>query len=694
MSWLIGVDVGGTFTDLFAFEPSSRRTHVHKVPSTPADPSEAIVLGLEGLRDRYGVDLGNMERFAHGTTVATNALIQRKGGRLALVTTKGFRDLLEIGRQIRPRVYDIQTDYPPPLVPRERRFEAAERVGSRGEVLSELTEAEIARVAAEVAAADVDGVAICLLFSFLNPEHERRLAAAIARARHGLLVSVSSEVQPEFREYERMSTTVLNAYLQPQVTRYMERLGGAVRRLSAGAAIGINQSSGGLMSIERASRFPVRTALSGPAAGVIGAAHVSHLSRQPDVITFDMGGTSTDVCLVRDGSAEMTFGRDVAGFPVRLPAIDIHTIGAGGGSIAWFGPDGLLKVGPQSAGAVPGPACYGKGGTAATVSDANVVLGRLPTELLGGDMRLDKAAAVAAIEPIAKRLGLSLEAAALGIVRIVNANMMRAIRAVSIERGHDPRPFVLMPFGGAGALHAVDLAEEIGMRAILVPPSPGILCAQGLVVADLKESFVATCRTPLAADLGLVEKELQRLEGLARAWWSTERIAAKDATSQLVVDMRYIGQNYEIGVVVEPHTHQSPRSAGRAEDWGASMGLPPRDELAKLFHAAHDKSYGHHDNQAPIEIVNLRVTAIGRLPDIGQPEPVRGKAAKPRGHRPIWFSVEGAMQSAVWWRPELSPGDDISGPAVIEQLDATTPVPPGYSARVDNALNLVIGAKK
>jgi N-methylhydantoinase A len=677
VSWLIGVDVGGTFTDLFAFEPGNGRIVVHKVPSTPADPSLAIVAGLEGLRDRYGVDLSGMQRFAHGTTVATNALIQRRGGRLALVTTKGFRDLLEIGRQIRPRVYDIQTDYPPPLVPRERRLEAAERIGSRGEVLTELTGAEAERVAAEVAAADVEGVAICLLFSFLNPTHERRLAEAIRRARPDLLVSTSSEVQPEFREFERMSTTVLNAYLQPQVTRYMERLGGAIGRLSPGSAIGINQSSGGLMSIERASRFPVRTALSGPAAGVVGAADVARRSGHPDVITFDMGGTSTDVCLVRGATAEMTFGRDVAGFPVRLPAIDIHTIGAGGGSIARFGPDGLLKVGPESAGAEPGPACYGKGGREPTVSDANVVLGRLPTELLGGDMRLDKSRAEAAIAPLAERLGMSLEAAALGIVRIVNANMMRAIRAVSIERGHDPRPFVLMPFGGAGALHAVDLASELGMRAILVPPSPGILCAQGLVAADLKESFVATCRTPVSGDLDPVTRELLRLNDLCQDWWRTERIDASTASSQLVVDMRYIGQNYEIGVAVPS---------------GANFSLPSREDLAGLFHAAHQRSYGHHDPVAPIEIVNLRLTAVGKLPDIAPPTFSGSGEAKPRSRRPVWFSGESAIDTAIWWRPDLAPGTVISGPAVIEQLDATTPIAPRYQARVDAGLNLIIGA--
>jgi len=676
VGWLIGVDVGGTFTDLFAFDPASARIIAHKVPSTPTDPSEAIVAGLEGLRDRHGVDIRRIDRFAHGTTVATNALIQRRGGRLALVTTKGFRDLLEIARQIRPRVYDIQTDYPPPLVPREKRLEVEERVGSRGEVLTALDAQEAQRVAAHVASLDVEGVAVCLLFSFLNPQHERRVAEAIRQARPDLHVSVSSEVQPEFREYERLSTTVLNAYLQPQVTRYMERLGAAIARLSRSASIGINQSSGGLMSIERASRFPVRTALSGPAAGVIGAAHAARLSGHPDIITFDMGGTSTDVCLVRGGKAEMTFGRDVAGFPVRVPAIDIHTIGAGGGSIAYFGPDGLLKVGPESAGAVPGPACYGRGGTAATVSDANVVLGRLPTELLGGDMRLDRAASQRAIQPIADRLGISIEAAALGIVRIVNASMMRAIRAVSIERGHDPRPFVLMPFGGAGALHAVELAEELGMSAVLVPPSPGILCAQGLVVADLKESFVATCRTPLSGDLDHARAELGRLDGLVREWWTAEHVRAEDARRELVVEMRYVGQNYELGVVV-------PDTLG---------GLPSPTELGRLFHATHEKAYGHHNPSAPIEIVNLRVTAIGRLPDIGTPRFDARVPGRRETSRRVWFEASGSVASRVLWREDLPPGSEIVGPAVVEQLDATTTIPPGYQAVVDAGLNLVIGA--
>jgi N-methylhydantoinase A len=677
VGWLIGVDVGGTFTDVYAFDPATGRTEVHKVPSTPEDPSLAIVAGLEGLRDRKGVSIADMERFAHGTTVATNSLIQRRGGRLALVTTKGFRDLLEIGRQVRPRIYDLQADYPTPLIPRERCFEANERVAADGRIVAPLDEAEIARVVDAVldpaGGAPVEGVAICLLFSFLEPSHERRLADAFRARRPELFLSLSCEVQPEFREYERMSTTVLNGFLQPQVTRYMARLGNAVRAIAPRAAIGINQSSGGLMSIERAAAMPIRTALSGPAAGVVGAVHMGHLSGKPDVITFDMGGTSTDVCLIEGGRAGMAVGREVAGFPVRLPAIDIHTIGAGGGSIAWFGPDGLLKVGPQSAGAVPGPACYGKGGTEPTVSDANVVLGRLPEELIGGDMRLDRARAVAAVAPVARRLGIGLEQAAFGILRIVNSNMVRAIRVVSIERGHDPRSFALMPFGGAGGLHAAEVASELGMREILVPLAPGILCAEGLVVADLEESFVATCRTPVEGDLSRVSADLDRLAGEAARWFAAEGIKAADAASTLVVDMRYIGQNYELGVLVPDGTR-----------------LPPPDVLKRLFFAEHERSYGHHDPDAPVEIMNLRLRASGRLPAIAPPAGRPRPDARPVGKRSVWFDDRAPVETAIWRRADLGTGTRISGPAVIEQLDATTLIPPGATAVVDRALNVVI----
>jgi N-methylhydantoinase A len=513
MGWIVGCDVGGTFTDFYIQEQGSGEFFVHKTPSTPDNPARAIVEGLKAACAARGLDPREILRLEHGTTVATNCLIQRRGGKVALITTQGFRDLLEIGRQIRPRMFDLQTDQPEPLVPREWRIEVDERVHADGKAGRPLGDADLARAVAEVKAAGVDACAVCFLFGFLNPEHERKAGAALAEL-PGLYVSLSSEVQPEFREYERLSTTVLNAYLQPIMVEYLSTLEREVAASFPKATIGINQSSGGLMSIDRARRFPVRTALSGPAAGAVGAIHTAKLAGRPDVITFDMGGTSTDVALIRDYATGTSFERNVAEFPVRLPMLDIATIGAGGGSIAWFERDGLLKVGPISAGAVPGPACYGIGGDRPTVTDANLLLGRLSARgLIGGRMPLDPARARAALQPVAERLGLSVERAAHGVLGIVVSNMVRAIRGVSVERGHDPRGFALMPFGGAGALHATDVARSIGMKTIVVPPAPGILCAQGLVVSDLKEDFVRTRRMvvdePGCAGIATLLRELR-----------------------------------------------------------------------------------------------------------------------------------------------------------------------------------------
>ncbi|MBM3569062.1 MAG: hydantoinase/oxoprolinase family protein, partial [Alphaproteobacteria bacterium] len=405
MGWMIGVDVGGTFTDFFAFDAASGAVRLHKTPSTPRNPAEAVVEGLREMARRHGIQLGQLARLSHGTTVGTNALIQRKGGRVALVITEGFRDLIEIGRQIRPKVFDFQADYPTPLVPRELRFEATERVSAKGEAVKPLTAEALRALTQAMVAAKPDACAVCLLFSFVNPEHERMIRDALARALPDMYLSISSEVQPEFREYERLSTTVLNAFLQPVMERYLADLAVGVKAVAPGVTLGINQSSGGLMSVERARRFPIRSALSGPAAGVVGAIHMAKLSGLPDVISLDMGGTSADVSLIRGHAAATAFDKWIEGYPARLPALDINAVGAGGGSIAWFERDGLLKVGPQSAGAQPGPACYGRGGKDATVTDANLVLGRLsPKGLLGGEMKMDLGLARAAIEPLAKRL--------------------------------------------------------------------------------------------------------------------------------------------------------------------------------------------------------------------------------------------------------------------------------------------------
>lgn len=669
MSWTVGVDVGGTFTDFYVLNTSTQDVLVHKRPSTPDDPSRAILSGLAELAEAFGIDIGEVSRFAHGTTVATNALIERSGGTVAMITTKGFRDLLEIGRQVRPKIYDLKADAPPPVVPRQRRFEVTERVGPRGEVITALCEAEIDAVVEAVAASGADCCAVCLLFAFLNPEHERRIGAALRKRSPELHVSLSCEVQPEFREYERFSTTVLNAYLQPKVTLYMDRLAAALESRAAGAAIGISQSGGGLMAIDRAGQLPIRTALSGPAAGVVGAVAVAARSGESELITLDIGGTSTDVCLIENGAAAMTYGRDIAEFPVRLPSIDINTVGAGGGSIAHVGPDGLLKVGPESAGAVPGPACYRRGGTLPTVSDANAFLGRLPAALIGGGMMLDRAASERAIAPLAERFGLKLPETALGIVRICVSNMVRAIRAISVERGYDPRNFTLMPFGGAGGLHAADVAEELSIRKILVPLSPGILCAEGVAMSDVQESFVATCRIDLDGDLSPVVEVIRSLTDQAKAWG--------DGTKGLVVttslDMRYVGQNYELSLQLDENSC-----------------LPEAYELRERFLATHQLKYGHSDPVAAIELVNIRLKA--RITREREAEPrLRQEAAKAKQPSvSAWFDASGPVETVVVHRSHLSPGETLPGPAIITQFDSTTVVPPRWSARVDDARNIIM----
>ena len=671
---VVGVDVGGTFTDFFVCDRVTGESFVHKVPSTPDDPSRAIIAGLVDLRSRFGIATSTIERFAHGTTIATNALIERSGGRVAMITTTGFRDLVEIGRQTRPKIYDLKADAPAPLVPREVRFEVRERVGPKGEIIHPLNETEILRVVEIVAAADVDCCAVCLLFSFLNPDHERRIGVALRARRPNLHVSLSSEVQPEFREYERFSTTILNAYLKPKVTRYLERLAVALREESPEASIGIGQSSGGLMNIDRACELPIRTALSGPAAGVVGALAVAQRSGKANLITLDIGGTSTDVCLIENGSAAMSYGRDIAEFPVRLPAIDIHTVGAGGGSIAHIGPDGLLKVGPISAGAQPGPACYARGGTLPTVSDANIVLARLPDTLVGGEMTLDPDAAARAIMPLAKHLGLTIHETAFGVIRIVASNVVRAIRVVSVERGYDPRQFTLIAFGGAGGLHAVDVARELDMREILIPASPGILCAEGVAVSPLEENFVVTCRTTLDGDLSAVRAALQRLASEAQAWRPSRAGTADGVRLMLAIDMRYVGQNYELPVPV-------------TADKGIT--LPDTGHLKALFLAEHQAKFGHHDPTAAIEIVNVRLrvragsTALTshQRAAVGRQAPIS---------RNVWFDQSGPVETPVIDRASLNAGTRLPGPLVITQFDSTTVIPPRAQAHVDDALNILI----
>ena len=682
-SWHVGVDVGGTFTDFYAHHRASGCVRHLKRPSTPDDPAQAILSGLSELAGRHGICTDQLAQLAHGTTVGTNALIERRGGKVVLLTTAGFRDLLEIGRQTRPHMFDLFADFPSPLVSREQRFEVQERITAGGEVVQRLDGASMDKAVRSVRAQSPDACAVCLLFSFENPAHERALGETLRAAAPELPISLSSEVQPEFREYERFSTTVLNAYLQPVMSTYLERLESELARRAPRAALGINQSSGGLMSARRAQEVPVRTALSGPAAGVVGALHVARLGARADVITLDMGGTSADVALIRGRRADIAYHREVAGFPIRLPMVDIETVGAGGGSIAWFDRDGLLKVGPRSAGAAPGPACYARGGNEPTVTDANLLLGRLsPYGLLGGEMGLDIELARRAFEPMAARLRFSVERTACGVLGIVVANMVRAIRTLSVERGHDPRAHALMPFGGAGPLHARDVAASLGIREVLVPGAPGILCAQGLVVSDLTEGFVLSERSRLDDDSPeRVRGRVADLLDEAERWFSDENIPSDRRGIDLSLDMRYAGQNFELSVPLDAGTPASP-----------ALAVPDLQTLAEHFYRVHDATYGYHSREDAVEVVNYRLTARGRMfEDAPAQESEPDEAApSPATYREVWFSERGNVRSAVYLREHLEPGHRIAGPAIVEQLDATTPVYPGDTARVDTAGNLLI----
>ena len=680
MAWSVGVDVGGTFTDLCATDERDGRVVVHKTPSTPDNPARAIADGLRALCERAGIDPAEISRFSHGTTVGTNTLIERRGGTVAVITTHGFRDLMEIGRQTRPRIYSFQEDYPPPLAPRKRCFEVAERVGAGGETIEPLADESILEAVRSVRECGADACAICLLFSFRFDAHERAIAARLRRALPQVHQSLSSDIHPEIREYERFSTTVLNAYLQPVFDRYLSVLEAALREYVPNAVVGINQSNGGLTSIGRARSYPVRTVLSGPAAGVTGAVHGTAHTPFRDVITLDMGGTSTDVGLIRQREADVGTSREVAGIPVRLPMLDIHTVGAGGGSVAWFDRDGLLKVGPLSAGADPGPACYGTGGKEPTVTDANLVLGRLdPAGLLDGAMSLDVGAARRAILPIARRVGFAVEATALGIIDIVVANMVRAVRRISVERGYDPRDFALMPYGGAGGLHAVEVARTLGVRTVVVPPAPGILCAHGLVVADHKEDRVRSTRVRIGERYREhVLPVLAELDDELTAWFESERIDEAARLRQVTLDMRYVGQNYELRVPLPEATITS---------------LPRSDEVVELFDRQHERSYGHHSAGEKVEIINVRLTGLGRRSPVRSdvPAPAGDRSApEPASVRLVHFTAEKPRATPIYRRSDLVPGHRLDGPAIVGQMDSTTVVAPNDRLSVDARSNLIV----
>lgn len=668
----LGVDVGGTFTDVVTVDAAGRVT-LGKVPSTPRDQSVGVLAGWAAVARATGVDPADVAVFAHGTTVATNALLERRGGRTALVTTEGFRDVLEIGRQERASLYDLTRHKAAPLVPRELRFTVRERTGPGG-VVRPLDRAHLARTVAAVAAARVDAVAVCLLFGFLHPAHERAVGEALAEALPGVTVSLSCEVLPEVREYERMSTTVADAYLGPRLGEYLQRL--EQRSLSAGLPEPlVMQSSGGVADAATAARHPARFVLSGPAGGVVGASHVARLSGFDDVLTFDMGGTSTDVAPVIGGRVQLTTESVVAGVPLRLPMVDVHTVSAGGGSIAWVDDGGALRVGPRSAGAEPGPACYGLGGALPTVTDANLVLGLLQDGArLGGGITLRRDLAEEALARLGAGLGLDAPTAARGVVRVADAEMVRALRVISVERGLDPRGFALVAFGGAGGLHACALADELGCRTVLVPRAAGVLSALGLAISDVRHDHVRP-----VVDAGAAE--------LAAAFGGLEAVAAAalpGARLERFADLRYSGQSFELTV---------PGAEGEG--------------LVTAFHEAHERRYGHRIDDEPVEMVAVRVVATqeGLLPDLATPEPaaaepaaargsvVRGSGAEPSAARTALREVllgGGQVTVPAHAREALHTGSRVTGPALVDFPEATCLVGAGWSGTVDAVGTLVL----
>jgi N-methylhydantoinase A len=680
MAWRIGIDSGGTFTDICLFEEKSGRIAVWKVSSTAADPSLAVAEGLAEAFAQIGVSASDVSYFGHGTTVATNALIQNRGARSGLITSDGFRDLLEIGRQKRPELYDLQADKPPVLVARRLRFEVPERLRHDGRIETSLDEAAVRSAVRMLREARVEAIAVCFLYSFLDPAHEAAASRIVAEEYPEAFICASHEVAPEFREYERLSTTVVNAYLGPIMASYIRGVGARLTALGVRATPHLTQSNGGVIDFDTAARLPVRTLLSGPSTGVVGAQVTARLAGARDIITFDMGGTSTDVALLRGDEARLAREAVVHGYPIKAPMLDIHTVGAGGGSIAFVDSGGLLKVGPRSAGADPGPACYDRGNDEPTVTDANIVLQTLnPTYLLGGRMKVRSDLARAAIDRLAARLGMDALATAEGVIAVVTANMARAIRVISVQRGHDPRDYTLVAFGGAGPLHAARLAAELEIRRVLVPRNPGILCAMGLLMADLRADFAVTRLIPLsAAKVSEVDTIIADLRQRCDSWFAERTIDANARRITMSVDMRYAGQNYELSVPL-------PSDMVRPETIGG---------LAAGFAAAHERLYGFVAEDEPMQLVTFRAEATGIVPKADL-RPTGKAGPDPRaaefGRRDVWLRETGRFVSCpLYDRERLLAGNRIEGPAVVEQMDATTLIVPGASVTVDPYLNLIL----
>jgi N-methylhydantoinase A len=660
---LVGIDVGGTFTDVVAVDRRTLAVRIHKVPSTPHNQAEGV---LRGILELCG-SCARAERIAHGTTVATNTVLENTGAVVALVTTAGFRDTLEIGRcrrNVPDSMFDTKFVRPRPLVPRHLRFEVTERIRPSGEILIPLAEAEVSAIAARIRDAGVTAVAVCFLHAYLNPTHESRAKEILEPLLPDAFICTSSEVLPELREFERFSTTVMNAFIAPRMRRYVHALVDELKAHDYAGDLYTMASHGGIMSSETTMAYPIRTILSGPASGVNGAIFVGHASGMRNLITYDMGGTSTDVCLVENLEPLVATQTIFHGIPVNTPLLDIHTVGAGGGSIAWIDIDGALKVGPRSAGAVPGPACYGQGGHDFTITDANLCLGRLPESLLDGGLRLQAQLSHAALLQLSRTLAWrdAPEQLAEGTIRLAVAAMAGAIRKISIERGYDPRAFTLMAMGGAGPMHAIAVAEELGVREVLVPPWPGNISALGLLAGDLRHDYVRTVLRRLSElDIVDMERRYGEMEAVGIAALRREGVAESDIVVSRLADMRCVGQAFELMFPVPAPLE--------------------RDALAWRFRELYRRRYGHaHEEE--LEVVNLRVACSGhtRKPALPRLAATMGRRDGLRSRRA--YFADGWHETPLLRRDMMGAGDRVGGPVIIEEFGTTTVVPPGWALSV------------
>jgi len=677
---VVGVDIGGTFTDFMLYDTESGAVYVHKVRSTPDDPGRALVSGLLELCGDAGIAPADVGAVFHGTTVATNAVLEHRGAEAGMVTTKGFRDVVHIGRHQRPQHYSIMQDIPwqaRPFVKRRHRHVVSERIAPpTGEVLEALDEDEVRAAARALKEAGVESVAVCFLFSYLNPAHERRAAEIVAEEIPGAFVTSSADIFPQFREFERFTTACMNAFVGPSTGRYLERLSGALARERVPGKLHVMMSNGGVASVETAAQKPVTLLLSGPAAGVLGGLWAGETTGRKRLITFDVGGTSADIGIVTERGISEASARDtwVAGYPLLVPMIDVHTIGAGGGSIAYVDEGGAFRVGPRSAGASPGPASYGQGGEEPTLTDANVVLGRIdPDRFLGGEMKLERELAVAAVQRLADQLGLGLLEAAEGIVTIANANMSSAIRSRTVQKGHDPREFALVAFGGGGPTQAAEVAESLEIPEVIVPPYPGITSAMGLLTSDLKYDQMRTVfMIEGAIDADRLNDELAATADELRTRLHEDGVVHEEIEIAAGLDCRYVGQGYELRI---------PLPGGRFTR-----------EALEEFHRLHEQEYGHAFRD-PIEIVNLRVTGYGKRPRVERlPAPTNG-GDPVLGEGESVFRRNGSLTpypTRYYERWLLPVGESFDGPAVVFQRDTTTVVPPGWKAGADASGSLIL----